>query len=505
MREITIIGGGVAGMATALRLAEDGFNVTLIEQNTLGSGASGNNPGRMGLGFHYADPATAIAYLKASIRVQRAFPGYLIGSERPYSDPIRHGRYLFTKDSTVPIDKILATYEAIKNAYIELIAEDKRNKVFGKPSELFKELIPSEYTKNVNAEIVVGGVETAEHLFNWKLFLADIRLKIEGHPNITLYEHTKVVDISRNPPEKKRFTIICEKKEAGTLKKSKLETDFIINSTWQNIEALNDHVGVRYIPESRTNRLKVLLVVKLPESLKDSNSMFFCMGPHCMMSNLGDGSAMMTYANITNIDTYSGLKISKDAERFLSGHISESEYDEIAKAILEGVTKYIPAMKDAEVTDLRFGIVQTKGKLELSELQNPEHPFNARADHNIRSEQIGVMSNPSMKLFYFLDNAAILAELAKQHVNASDLIEKWHSEICKDVPSKTLQRMIKDRLDMYQSIDIKESDGPMIIKSILENLSAMKELKSNRFFSPDTEKSVQSTPPHSPPHKDCQP
>ncbi len=36
------------------------------------------------------------------------------------------------------------------------------------------------------------------------------------------------------------------------------------------------------IPGARTNRLKCLLIVELPESLINANSMFFCMGQHCM-------------------------------------------------------------------------------------------------------------------------------------------------------------------------------------------------------------------------------
>ncbi len=40
-----------------------------------------------------------------------------------------------------------------------------------------------------------------------------------------------------------------------------INTDYIVNSTWQNIEFLNDQIGIRMIPGARTNRLKCLLVV----------------------------------------------------------------------------------------------------------------------------------------------------------------------------------------------------------------------------------------------------
>ena len=43
--EIAIIGGGVIGLATAMRLAAEGREVTLIEPNEPGSGASYGNAG----------------------------------------------------------------------------------------------------------------------------------------------------------------------------------------------------------------------------------------------------------------------------------------------------------------------------------------------------------------------------------------------------------------------------------------------------------------------------
>jgi hypothetical protein len=61
-----VIGGGVAGCAAALELADRGYRVTLLEKNTIGSGASSTNPGRMGHGFHYVDVKTAVMYLHNS-------------------------------------------------------------------------------------------------------------------------------------------------------------------------------------------------------------------------------------------------------------------------------------------------------------------------------------------------------------------------------------------------------------------------------------------------------
>jgi D-amino-acid dehydrogenase len=45
--EIAIIGGGVIGLATAMRLAAEGREVTLVEPNEPGSGASYGMPAQL--------------------------------------------------------------------------------------------------------------------------------------------------------------------------------------------------------------------------------------------------------------------------------------------------------------------------------------------------------------------------------------------------------------------------------------------------------------------------
>ena len=44
--EIAIVGGGYTGLVTALRLAERGREVTLVEAREVGFGASGRNLGQ---------------------------------------------------------------------------------------------------------------------------------------------------------------------------------------------------------------------------------------------------------------------------------------------------------------------------------------------------------------------------------------------------------------------------------------------------------------------------
>jgi predicted Ser/Thr protein kinase len=409
MNSIIVVGGGAAGIGAALEIAERGYQVQLIEKNQLGTGSSGRNPGRMGHGFHYEDFDTAKMYLRASIQVQRKYPRYLIGIEKDFSHPIRHGRYFITKDSKPTPQKILETYEKIKQEYIRLIEEDPGNEVFGPPDNFYRVLTAPEYENDVAEGVVAVGVETAEHLFDWQSFLKDIKQAIIDNPKINLLEETEVLEFQRGGQGEPKFNVLIKNKSSG--EKGFISTDFIVNSTWENIEELNTGLGIKMMPEQRTNRLKSLLIVELPESLREKNSMFFCMGQHCMYSNLGNGDAMMTFAKLTNMEFSSDLVLSENAIRLLSHGASHEEAQGIAQDMLTGVATYIPDMAKAKIKDLKFGIVQTAGKLTSSDLSDPSNGFNKRDYDGIREEEVGLISNPCIKLFYFIRNGEKVADL----------------------------------------------------------------------------------------------
>ncbi len=484
MPEVIVIGGGVAGFGAALELAERGYQVKIIEKSLLGSGASGRNPGRMGHGFHYVNVETAIMYLRASIQAQRKYPHYVVGRELPNNHPIRHGRFFITKDSDNRPQQILATYEKIKEEYIRLIAEDPANEVFGPPEHFFRILTPSEYEGQVNSERVLCGVETAEHLFDFGAFLKDMRKTILSNPNITLYEQSKVEHIERGRSSQPRFTLHVKDTGSATPQKKVFHADYLVNSTWQNIEQLNDELGIGMQPGARTNRLKTLLVVKLPESLLNAHSMFFCMGQHCMFSNLGQGYGMMTFAEVTNMETSTGLTLSARAIRLLEGGVRADESDIIAKRILAGVATYIPDMAKAEVLDLKFGIVQTAGALTLGDLKDPNSSFHKRDYDGIREEQLGLISNPCMKLFYFVRNGQVVADIVDAEVEATAKIRQDVLDIVTEAKKakipikKDLVRAFSEHLD--RSIDSRNLDRLMstgMIESLLKKQVLMSELK----------------------------
>ena len=405
LRTVLVIGGGAAGCASALALAKSGWQVHLFEKHTLFSGTSSKTAGRLGLGFHYIDLQTAVMLLQATIRFTKTFPGFRLGETLPWPHHLRHGRYFITKNSVASPAKILFVYESLKNIYEKMVKEDPSNMVFGPPEGFYRILEPKEYENDVDVNKIALGVETAEHLLDWKKYEKHVVRLVKSHENIFLHEHTELVDVKRAESDK-QYRFILNFKCA-----KKMETiccDYVVNSTWHEIEKLNDLAGFPQHSVSRTNRLKALLHVRLPNSMIDCHSMFFCIGPFCMLSNLGDGTAYITYAPVTNVSMSTEVTISKEMSRLLSQGPSEQEFCMISQGILRGATSFIPGLENAEAISINFGIVQTHGSVDLQDVNSAVHK---RAYFGVRSEGDGWISNPCMKLLYMLENGDIVADM----------------------------------------------------------------------------------------------
>ncbi len=105
--KIAVLGGGIGGTMAALDLSEKfpHLSIGIFEKNKeLLLGTSNCTPGRMGLGFHYVHPSSAITYLRQTINFVRRFynscPNLMVGQEFSTDHPLRNGRYYIVKNSS---------------------------------------------------------------------------------------------------------------------------------------------------------------------------------------------------------------------------------------------------------------------------------------------------------------------------------------------------------------------------------------------------------------------
>lgn len=475
MKTVVIIGGGIAGCSAALELAEKGYKVILLESKSeLLSGSSDNTPCRLGLGFHYADQETAVKYLKSTLAFVKKYGSeYIVGNSKSIDHPLRRGRYFIVNDSSFEHEKVLRIYKAIQKAYAKLIEEDPKNAVFGESDNFYKILSVGKYKEQVNSDRVTVGIETAEQILDWPKFKTDLIERVRSHPNITVKTSTSV-KLIKDASDQGFIVTTSQKEEHG---------DFVINAAWQNAEALGYQSG--YLSTPRTNRLKVIIEVELPPELINSNSMFFCFGPHCSFNNTGDGKGFISYEPVTNIEKSSDIIFPKNLQRYLDGDVTDLEKVDIAQKIIAGVTTYIPAMDKAKFTGvIKFGVVKIKTD-ENANISSPTSDIHKRRESGVEEEQVGVTKNSAMKLLYGEPNANEVVAIIEKHGQINATIQSIAEQVFTSKPvlahflTKTMQRYwtvssSSNSFDATQLKDITEKKQSVIEEIKQFNISSLK-------------------------------
>jgi glycine/D-amino acid oxidase-like deaminating enzyme len=458
MPKVAVIGGGIAGCTTALELAKQGHKVIIYEQNSdILQGTSSRTPGRMGLGYHYFHSGTAEHYMRQTVGFMQKYSDCFVGNE--LTPHLQHGRYFIVKDSLIDSQELMANYDDVERKFEEICKTDPSKSIFG-TMHLHRTLHRSEFESDIASEKVAFAFETEERLLDWQKFSARLKSEIANNPNIEIRKGRAVEDISIDNSGK--FLV----KQSDKVR----EVDYVVNCTWQNIEDLNAKldIGDAHIRKTdpttaTTSRLKLLVEVELPDSLKDKHSMFFCVGPHAMFSNLGNGKGRITFAPVTNFGTTTETKMPEQWERWLSEGLSPEETQQYGQAIIDGVTGYIPAMKDAVLSSVIAGIVKSKGSVDIAD---KDSPFHKRDYSGVEEQRVGWIDNAAMKLFYCLGNAEEVAEIIRKQ------------ELAKTE--------IRDVIDFISLETLMVSDQNVVIKQSIPTEFFTRHLQTN-FKSPDLE------------------
>lgn len=414
MTTVIVIGGGAGGCGTADALASSGFKVKLIEEKSeLLSGTSNATPGRMGLGFHYIDFKTGAMYMKQTIEVIKKYPDFLLAGQKDEKDPLRRGRYFIVKNSLFPKEEILAVYKQYQQEYERLIAEDPSNEVFGPADEFFRILDPAEYQDDVNMDLVDVGIETKEHLLDWPRFRKFYIGQLEKNSNIEILTDHKVEKVTKG--KNKRFEVSVRSKNGN---ERVFEANYAVNATWDKMEEVREGLDIPPAQMKMSNRLKVLLEVELPPQLVKKNSMFFCMGPHGMFSNLGGGRGLMTYAPKSNVSDWKTGHVQSEGTSQMTALLkrppTEREINEYGGPIREGVSQFIPQMKNAKILNVRFGVVRVAGK--NVDIFDHNSDIHKREGYGVEELIPGWFENNCMKLLYFSVNGEIVLKKLRNRV-----------------------------------------------------------------------------------------
>ena len=481
MRKIVIIGGGIAGCTTALELAKQHSEVeiTILEQaSEILQGTSARTPGRMGLGYHYFDAKTAKTYMERTLGFMKEYSDCFLGDdETPH---LQNGRYFIVKNSILPPDEVLAGYKKISDHYEKICESDSHNNIF--QTQRTHETLASEaFEGGVDPAKIAYAIQTKERLLDWKKFDSRLKKELALCPNIKIKTNFKAEEVA-------------SRQGGGFVFAGEVEGDYVVNCTWQNIEQLNQKIGLgdaqfkKEDPKkSATARLKLLTEVILPPELECAHSMFFCFGEHAMFSNLGNGIGRITYAPVTNFGTTTESEMPARWQRWLTKGLSFEEQQEYGQKIIAGVSRYIPAMAGAVVNGVIAGIVKSKGGVELS---NPNSPFHQRACSGVEEQQIGWIDNAAMKLFYCLDNAKEVVAIIQNQEQVAPVLDAAAKSIATQLPEQT-QKFAEDFFQFH----LRRNFSPDLFLSEIVEQAQKKSALQDELKSLSGQQILQPTPP----------
>lgn len=419
---VAIVGGGAGGCCCAIELGLTGrFNILLLEKNQqLMRETSDMTPARLGLGFHYADKATALHFLHVAVEFVKRYGQFRQEIGRKECHPLRRGRYFIMKNSLVPVQDILDVYDAIKKEYANMVREDPSCEVFGPSENIYRILEPHEFEEHVERGNVEMGIETAEELLDWsrlrKYIIEGIEKQKKSGVSVLTFTEVEVITA------REEGGYIIEGVNTFHGSAVRISTDLVINASWYNISKFNQSLGISSACRKRCNRIKAIATVQLPKELANLPSMFFCMGPFCMFSNKGNGVGMMTYAPETNLAVTSSSCELEPQFSQIYHCLSENEKCAKGQRILAGVSKFIPQMRHAKLTKVSIGIVQTFmdedtvdhgfkiGNLDF--IHDPLKGGIAKRNYSGVEEPLpGYIINSCMKLIFCFENAELIKDI----------------------------------------------------------------------------------------------
>ena len=437
MHEIVVIGAGISGTLTALELAAN-HRILLIESGKEilpDSCTSRNQCFKLHTGLHYfGNIETAKLCLKKAIAFAKEFPDCILGRQN-LNASYRRGRHFVMSNSLVKPEEAIKVAIELKELYIQLIASDPKNKVFGDPDRFFKVLSSEEYSylsKDIpcydesgscHKTSVVLGIETAESLVDFNALRMNLRQKVSQCPNITVLPNTKVLDlIPRNETQKYKLSVVDENGFNFLI-----ETSFVVNCAWQNIELIGKKIHSNYLrKEAGVNRIKITTLVQLPEQLHSMHTCLFSTGPYCSITVLANGEAILASERLTNVGYYPiGEEMPKALEEKVQQITSQKiEGNQFARQILEDCSAYFcpsiqSLMMASKIKEVRVGIVKQVDsikKYDNTSIYRHDSIVHSRLDTGVCSVIPGYIANASMKMVYALDNAKYIKEIVEHQL-----------------------------------------------------------------------------------------
>ena len=266
------------------------------------------------------------------------------------------------------------------------------------------------------------GIETGESQIDFPRLKAHLQEQIRMNLNITFKPLHEATRINRNTSA---FAYDVMAKNARGEEEC-FTAKSVVNCSWQNIEKLDRTLGVYKPDDNRVMRVKVSILVALPNELQRINTCTFSAGPYASITVLPDGTAVLTSERFTNFGYFkSGEEMPEELKKAISTlKLDRLEGREIAQHILQDCASYFDKERSdlflqAEVKELRVGYVKMIG---MPNVYTPQAIWqvnsciHSREADGVEVREPGYIANSAMKMTYAAKNARLIVdELLPNH------------------------------------------------------------------------------------------
>lgn len=235
-----MLGGGIAGVCTALALAEEGIDVDLYEQDdALVARASYWNEGKIHLGFVYAQDGsrrTTRTMLQGALRFRPLLTRWVEEAvfDRALSTPFV---YAVHRDTMIPVEAIEAHFRDTHEAFATLTRDRGLRYVAPTAASLWRRHDAAETRGLFDDDAVIASYQTQEYSVDPFRVAAALRLAAATAPEVTVLTGTTVLNVRRRGG--RGYEVVSE--QGGTRDVESYAE--VVNALWQNRLGIDRAVG----------------------------------------------------------------------------------------------------------------------------------------------------------------------------------------------------------------------------------------------------------------------
>jgi glycine/D-amino acid oxidase-like deaminating enzyme len=407
---VAVVGGGIAGVCSALALGNAREVIVLERLDALLTQTSRSNVGRIHLGFHYALDATmdtAAVLVPGWFAFWELMERWTLGEihEVPHSKPYW---WLVERRSFVEPRRYKHYCDHLAAIYRDHLSIGRRAERFPPADDVFRPLPREQYSEVADPEHIVYAVSSMEDAIELDPFFEVLGRALDRRTDIDVRCNHGVTAIE---PDGDGYRLEVVDRAGGA--QFELLCDQVVNAT--NAHRLQFDREQGFLPGRQwMDRLKVLVDVVPPPELEAVHSLQVAVGPFGHFTHYADGTGCCGFMPVSIRGDSDAVVGPPDWDRVCEQGYPEAEAERIGRETIDGVARYIPQFAGARVLRVWPGIVHATGTTPITD---PHSELHRRADSGVFSPRRGYHSFNCGKLCLAPIHAARLARVVTEHAH----------------------------------------------------------------------------------------